>query len=310
MALKEENVDVERSRVERTLKPEEADKAFGERTVEVTATTEKPVVSKQAHVVEEVALSKQSGQREETVSGTVRRQDVKVEESTRSRDLPGSHEAGELLPENAAEELMMPDDMGKGTPRKEARDAAGEMARTIRDADAGRKSVRDAAEASREASRSGGEAIRQTAERASETASRIASDAADASQQMAKRSAEQFDQMFTRQIEASQEVTRHAQQNLDVLMQVGGVLAGGFQSILREWADYAQSAARRNVDGVNSLMRARTLQDLASAQSDLLASELHLLLDSSVRISEATARLARDAAQGISDRTQQAQRRL
>jgi stress response protein YsnF len=38
------------------------------------------VVSKQAQVVEEVALSKQSGQREETVSGTVRRQDVKVED--------------------------------------------------------------------------------------------------------------------------------------------------------------------------------------------------------------------------------------
>jgi stress response protein YsnF len=80
VALKEENVDVERSRVGRTLKPEEADKAFGERTVEVTATTEKPVVSKQAQVVEEVALSKQSGQREETVSSTVRRQDVKVED--------------------------------------------------------------------------------------------------------------------------------------------------------------------------------------------------------------------------------------
>jgi len=30
-------------------------------------------------VVEEVALSKQSGQREETVGGKVRRQDVKVE---------------------------------------------------------------------------------------------------------------------------------------------------------------------------------------------------------------------------------------
>ncbi len=80
LSLKQESVDVERNQVGRTLKPEEADKAFGERTVEVTATTEKPVVSKQAHVVEEVALSKQSGQREETVSGTVRRQDVKVEE--------------------------------------------------------------------------------------------------------------------------------------------------------------------------------------------------------------------------------------
>src|SRR3954447_775025 len=218
--------------------------------------------------------------------------------STKSRVRPGNRDAGDFLPENAAEELMMPDDTGKGSPRKEVRDAASQMART----------VRDAAEASRPTSRSGGEAIRQTPERASETASRIASDAADASQQVAKRSAEQFDQMVTRQFEASQEATRHVQQNLDVLMQVGGVLAGGFQSIVREWADYAQTAARRNVDGVNSLLRARTPQDLASAQSDLLVSELQLLLDHSVRISEVTAGLARDAAQGISDRARQAER--
>jgi hypothetical protein len=192
---------------------------------------------------------------------------------------------------------MMPDDMGKSTPRKEVRDAVGEMARI------------DAAEASWQTSRGGGEAIRQTAERTSGIASRVAGDAADAGQQVAKRSAEQFDQIFTRQFETSQEVIRHAQQNLDVLMRVGGLLAGGFQSILREWADYAQTAARRNVDGVNSLMRARTPQDLAAAQSDLLVSELQLLLDSSVKISEVTAHLARDAAQGIGARTRQAERR-
>jgi hypothetical protein len=202
---------------------------------------------------------------------------------------------------------MMPNEMGKGTPRKEASDAAGEVARTSRDTDVGRKNVRDAAEAGRETIRSGGEAIGKTTERTGEAISQIAG---DASQQMTKRAAEQFDQMFTRRIEVSQEVARHAQQNLEVLMQAGGVLASGFQSILREWADYAQSAVQRNVDGVNSLMRARTVQDLASAQSDLLASELRLLLDSSVRISEATAHLARDAAQGINDRTRQAQQRL
>ena len=83
VTLHEENVEVERTKVDRVLKPEEADKAFQESTIEMTATTEKPVVSKQAHVVEEVALSKQSGQREVTVSGTVRRQDVTVEEIDR-----------------------------------------------------------------------------------------------------------------------------------------------------------------------------------------------------------------------------------
>jgi stress response protein YsnF len=62
------------------LKPEEADKAFQERTIEMTEIREKPVVSKQAHVVEEVVLSKHSAEREVTVSGTVRRQDVTVED--------------------------------------------------------------------------------------------------------------------------------------------------------------------------------------------------------------------------------------
>src|SRR4051794_39523093 len=80
VTLHEENVEVEHTKVDRVLKPEEAARAFKGTTVEMTATTEKPVVSKQAHVVEEVSLSKQSGEREVTVSGTVRRQDVTVEE--------------------------------------------------------------------------------------------------------------------------------------------------------------------------------------------------------------------------------------
>jgi uncharacterized protein YaaQ len=80
VTLHEENVEVEHTKINRVLKPEEADKAFQGTTVEMTATTEKPVVSKQAHVVEEVSLSKQSGERDVTVSGTVRRQDVIVEE--------------------------------------------------------------------------------------------------------------------------------------------------------------------------------------------------------------------------------------
>ena len=80
VTLHEENVEVEHTKINRVLKPEEAAKAFQGTTVEMTATTEKPVVTKQAHVVEEVALSKQSSERDVTVSGTVRRQDVTVEE--------------------------------------------------------------------------------------------------------------------------------------------------------------------------------------------------------------------------------------
>src|SRR3954467_5951713 len=80
VTLHEENIEVEHTKVDRVLKPEEAANAFQENTIEMTEVSEKPVVSKQAHVIEEVALTKQSGERDVTVSGTVRRQDVTVEE--------------------------------------------------------------------------------------------------------------------------------------------------------------------------------------------------------------------------------------
>ena len=49
---------VERRKVGRPVSPEEAKKGLEERTVEVSATVERPVVSKEARVVEEVAVGK------------------------------------------------------------------------------------------------------------------------------------------------------------------------------------------------------------------------------------------------------------
>ena len=48
---------------------------------------------------------------------------------------------------------------------------------------------------------------------------------------------------------------------------------------------------------MNSIMRARTPQNLIAAQSELLNAEVRIMLNSGVRISEATLRVARDAAQ-------------
>ena len=79
VTLREEEVEVERRREDRRLNPGEADRAFREETVEVTATSERPVVSKEARVTGEVALRKQTGEREEVVRDTLRRKDVEVE---------------------------------------------------------------------------------------------------------------------------------------------------------------------------------------------------------------------------------------
>jgi uncharacterized protein (TIGR02271 family) len=77
--LREERVHVERRPVDRpadiaagTAEP------FRERTIEVTATAEEAVVGKEARVKEEIVVGKDAEERTETVSDTVRRTEVEI----------------------------------------------------------------------------------------------------------------------------------------------------------------------------------------------------------------------------------------
>jgi uncharacterized protein (TIGR02271 family) len=76
--LRTENIDVERRTVDRPVAAGDTD-AFRDREIEVTATSEEPVIEKTARVVEEVVLTKGVDTRTETIHETVRRTDVNVE---------------------------------------------------------------------------------------------------------------------------------------------------------------------------------------------------------------------------------------
>ncbi len=78
--LREEQVEAARERADRVLSPEEAEAAFEDRTVEMTATAEEAEVRKTARVVGEVSLGKRVEERTETVRDKVRRTEVEVEE--------------------------------------------------------------------------------------------------------------------------------------------------------------------------------------------------------------------------------------
>ena len=81
VTLREEKVEAKRRSADQELSPEEAEKAFEEKTVELTGTGEEVEVSKQARVTGEVALSKQTEEREQKVQDKVRRSEVEVEET-------------------------------------------------------------------------------------------------------------------------------------------------------------------------------------------------------------------------------------
>lgn len=87
VTLREERVQVEREPVDRPLTA--ADKAdFQERTIEATESAEEPVVSKEARVREEVRLRKEAQERTETVSDTVRRTEVEVDDQRKPGAAP------------------------------------------------------------------------------------------------------------------------------------------------------------------------------------------------------------------------------
>ena len=206
--------------------------------------------------------------------------------------------------------------------RKTVRDASDDLARTGTNAAAGRKTAHDASEArgetvrkdiaatNHDVTRKNAEAaeqnfqkatenLRDTMERSAETVSNVVG----ASREMSQRADEQLARMSALRDKASRELAGRTQQNLGAMIQTGVKLADGFQTIMREWAAYTRDAMQCNIDGMNSIMRARTPQDLMTAQRELINAEVQVMLNSGVRISEATLRVASDAVQSVGGRT-------
>jgi len=89
----EERVRVERRVVDRPVSAADAD-AFEETVIDVPLRSETVDVQKQARVAEEVVVSKEAVQRTEQVSGTVRREEVVVDEDAVDASFVDDRDAG------------------------------------------------------------------------------------------------------------------------------------------------------------------------------------------------------------------------
>jgi uncharacterized protein (TIGR02271 family) len=96
VTLREEHVNIERRPVDSTTGSANLDNGalFQERTIEMTETAEEAVVDKRARVTEELVVSKTAEERTETVSDTVRKTEVDIDETTGSTGSTGSSDRG------------------------------------------------------------------------------------------------------------------------------------------------------------------------------------------------------------------------
>lgn len=95
LRLREEHITVERNPVDRPVSGADLD-TFREGTIEATEKAEVPVVNKAARVVEEVKIKKEVEERDETIRGSVRKQDVEVERKSK-KDREPSRGEGDLI---------------------------------------------------------------------------------------------------------------------------------------------------------------------------------------------------------------------
>jgi stress response protein YsnF len=93
--LREEHVNVERQPVNRPVSMDDA-RSFQEKEIELTERTEVPVVNKEARVVEEIRVSKDVTERNETIRDTVRDTEVDIE-NTEGRKNTGTNRTDDGL---------------------------------------------------------------------------------------------------------------------------------------------------------------------------------------------------------------------
>ena len=135
-------------------------------------------------------------------------------------------------------------------------------------------------------------AAQQTAKSAQEVAQTSVSTVVE----VAQRTTDQVTEVFGAARQRTQELTKRATENLQVVTQSSAILARGIQEASGECLEMVQERMQKNLDGVNALVRCRSLPEFLAVQSSLLRDNLELTLANSRRIAEFSTRVAETAA--------------
>jgi len=119
--------------------------------------------------------------------------------------------------------------------------------------------------------------------------------------QLSEQSLEQFARLLDLAGERTKEASAHSARHLEAVMHSSTVLSGGFEAISREWIDFARNRVSCQHDRATQVLRARTPQDLAVIQTEILRDNIEGFLQSFRRVAEVSARVSEDAVRKLSD---------
>jgi hypothetical protein len=159
--------------------------------------------------------------------------------------------------------------------------------------------VQQAAEAAAEAVVNTAWVAPRTAQQVARSAQEVVQNGVGTASDVAVRTTDQVVSVLETASQRSQDLTERASRNLQTIAQTGTVLTRGIQEASGAYLEMVQERMQKNLDGVNALVRCRTLSEFLAAQGTLLQDNVELTLTNSRRMAEILARLADNATRNI-----------
>ncbi|AWN40087.1 phasin family protein [Methylobacterium durans] len=146
-----------------------------------------------------------------------------------------------------------------------------------------------------DAARDGVNKLVDLQEQASENTKQIVQRNVEIASQQAREATERLTKTLGFTGEDSERLARQSKQNMEAVTRCGTVLTQAFQDASRGWFGLAQSQWQRNLDGVNKLARAKSIQEFAAIQSELARESLQHIVQDSRSITESSTRTVEEA---------------
>ncbi|AWN42700.1 phasin family protein [Methylobacterium durans] len=150
-----------------------------------------------------------------------------------------------------------------------------------------------------DATRDGVNKMVDLSERASENTKQIVQRSVETASQQAREAGARFTKTLGFTGEDSERLARQSKQNIEAVARCGTVLTQAFQDASRSWFGLAQSQVQRNLDGLNKLTRAKSVQEFAAIQSELARESLQHIVQDSRAITETSTRAVEEASKAF-----------
>ena len=174
--------------------------------------------------------------------------------------------------------------------------------RFVRMADAGRDAANETAAAAQVVTKEAAKASEQFAragadvlQKGMETTQEALQSGLKSASVMIERLRDQWTAALMPVGERSEDLARRSSQNIEAVSEASTILARGLQEASREWFGLVQERLEKNLDGLNELVRCRSVQDLMAVQSDLMRDSLEQVITTSRRIAELSMRVTHEA---------------